>query len=147
MRRAQDRARSARSRKNGARSAMIESRALGALKLAREARNENVPAKRADFFCFSNETFCLNNQNLIDLAKCIVSATKEFCCINTNKFLLLIWKNFSKCTQKKICLKNNIFVGLTVVFWSSQIFYLLFISFKYMEYLLSIRDAIWEKEP
>ena len=53
MRRAQDRARSARSRKNGARSATIESRALGALKLASEARNENVPAKRADFFpCF-----------------------------------------------------------------------------------------------
>ena len=50
MRRAQDRARSARSRKNGARSATIESRALGALKLARKARNENVPAKRADFF-------------------------------------------------------------------------------------------------
>ena len=40
MRRAQDRARSA----------TIESRALGALKLAREARNENVPARRADFF-------------------------------------------------------------------------------------------------
>ena len=50
MRRAQDRARSARSRKNGARSATIESRALGALKLASEARNENVPAKRADFY-------------------------------------------------------------------------------------------------
>ena len=32
------------------RSATIESRALGALKLASEARDENVPAKRADFF-------------------------------------------------------------------------------------------------
>ena len=32
----------------GARSATIISRALGALKLAREARDENVPAKRAD---------------------------------------------------------------------------------------------------
>ena len=49
MRRAQDRARSARSRKIGARSATIKSRALGALKLASEARDENVPAKRADF--------------------------------------------------------------------------------------------------
>ena len=49
MRRAQDRARSARSRGNGTRSATIESRALGALKLAREARDENVPARRADF--------------------------------------------------------------------------------------------------
>ena len=39
MRRAQDRARSA----------TFESRALGAFKLASEARNENVPAKRADF--------------------------------------------------------------------------------------------------
>ena len=40
MRRAQDRAWSA----------TIESRALGALKLASEARDENVPAKRADFY-------------------------------------------------------------------------------------------------
>ena len=47
MRRAQDRARSARSRKNGARSATIKWRAVGALKLASDA---NVPAKRADFF-------------------------------------------------------------------------------------------------
>ena len=50
MRRAQDRARSARPRKNGARSATVKSLALGALKLASEARHENVPAKRADFF-------------------------------------------------------------------------------------------------
>ena len=50
MQRAQDRERSARSRENGARSAAIKSRALGALKLAREARDENVPTKRADFF-------------------------------------------------------------------------------------------------
>ena len=34
------------------RSATIESRALGALKLASEARDENVPAKRADFLCY-----------------------------------------------------------------------------------------------
>ena len=47
MRRAQDRARSARSRKNGARSATIKLRAPGALKLASD---ENVPAKRADVF-------------------------------------------------------------------------------------------------
>ena len=52
MRRAQDRARSWRSRKNGARSATIKSRALGALKLASEAHDENVPAKWADFFLF-----------------------------------------------------------------------------------------------
>ena len=50
MRRAQDRSRSARSRKNGPRTATIESRALGALKLASETRDENVPATRADFF-------------------------------------------------------------------------------------------------
>ena len=42
MRRAQDRARSARSRKNEARSATIKSRALGALKLASEARDEKT---------------------------------------------------------------------------------------------------------
>ena len=60
MQRAQDRARSARSRKNGARSATIESRALGALKLASEGRDENVPAKRADFFKY---IFC-NYKNL-----------------------------------------------------------------------------------
>ena len=63
MRRAQDRARSARFRKNGARSATIESCALGALKLASEARNENVPEKRADFFAYHSElirkTFCI----------------------------------------------------------------------------------------
>ena len=39
MRRAQDRPRSA----------TIKSRALDALKLTSEARDENVPAKRADF--------------------------------------------------------------------------------------------------
>ena len=32
------------------RSATLESRALGAFKLASESRDENVPAKRADFF-------------------------------------------------------------------------------------------------
>ena len=57
MRRAQDRARSATFKNSGARSepikyygarsATIKLRALGALKLARD---ENVPAKRADFF-------------------------------------------------------------------------------------------------
>ena len=63
MRRAQDRARSATFKNSGARSATIEYygarsatielRALGGLKLAREARNENVPATRADFFSTS----------------------------------------------------------------------------------------------
>ena len=84
MRRAQDRARSARSRKNGARSATlknsgarsatieyygarsatIESRALGALKLASD---ENVPAKRADFFIlYTFLSMCVHFQgNLI----------------------------------------------------------------------------------
>ena len=42
MRRGQDRARSA----------TIKSRALGELKVAREARDENVPAKRADFLIY-----------------------------------------------------------------------------------------------
>ena len=32
---------------------MIESRILGALKSASEARDENVPAKRADFFDYT----------------------------------------------------------------------------------------------
>ena len=41
MRRAQDRAQSARSRKIGARSATIKSRALGALKLASEFKIQN----------------------------------------------------------------------------------------------------------
>ena len=49
MRRAQDRARSATFKSSGTRSATIKSRALGALKLASEARDENVPAKRVDF--------------------------------------------------------------------------------------------------
>ena len=70
MRRAQNRARSARSRKNGARSATIESHALGALKLAREARSENVPAKRADFFslvCYFYQLLVLYLYALIDI--------------------------------------------------------------------------------
>ena len=66
MRRAQHRARSARSRKNGARSATIKSRALGALKLASEARDENVPAKRADFF----EWFRTNLKKFANLVRC-----------------------------------------------------------------------------
>ena len=59
MRRAQDRARSA----------TIESRALGALKHARKARDENVPAKRADFFIFISLTVIteLYYINLINL--------------------------------------------------------------------------------
>ena len=64
MRRAQDRARSARSRKNGARSATIESRALGALKFASEARDENVPAKRADFLKRTYENYSVIVYNL-----------------------------------------------------------------------------------
>ena len=74
MRRAQDRARSARSRKNGARSATTESRSnLRAKRAAREARDENVPAKRADFFNFissirSKNTF-RTNINLFDFNK------------------------------------------------------------------------------
>ena len=36
-------------------SAKIKSRALGALKLAREARDENVPAKWADFFIWNQK--------------------------------------------------------------------------------------------
>ena len=46
-----------------------------------------------NFFCCPNKTFCFSNQNLIDIAKCFVGRTKEFCCINTNKIFLLIWQN------------------------------------------------------
>ena len=46
MRRAQDRARSARSGRNGARSATIESRAPGTLKLASEASCARVESAR-----------------------------------------------------------------------------------------------------
>ena len=44
-------------------------------------------------FCCPNKTFCLSNQNLVDIPKCFFVITKEFCCINTNKIFLLIWKN------------------------------------------------------
>ena len=47
MGRAQDRARSA----------TIKSRALGALILVSEARDDNVPAKRADFFKIKKSKF------------------------------------------------------------------------------------------
>ena len=46
-----------------------------------------------NFFCCPEKTFCLSNQNLIDVAKCFVGRTKEFCCINTNKILLLLLQN------------------------------------------------------
>ena len=64
MQRAQDRARSARSRKNGARSATIKSRVLGALKLASEARDENVPAKRAYFLFTFSESIIFQKYSL-----------------------------------------------------------------------------------
>ena len=57
MRRAQDRVRSA----------TIKSGALGALKLASEARNENVPAKRADFFICYPERFFFSLKKTIVL--------------------------------------------------------------------------------
>ena len=75
MRRAQDWVRSARSRKNGARSATIKSRALGALKLASEAMDENVPAKRADFFIF-----CYATRLLSQLRLEILELVLEVCC-------------------------------------------------------------------
>ena len=62
MWRAQERTRSTRSRKNGAQSATIKSRALGALKLASD---ENVPAKRADFLIY----FCIYEQSITRLFK------------------------------------------------------------------------------
>ena len=43
-----------------ARSATIKLRALGALKLASEARDKNVPAKRADFLTLFFVTFVSN---------------------------------------------------------------------------------------
>ena len=46
--------------KNIRSSATIESRAIGALKLASEARGENVPAKRADFLFFLSSTYSLH---------------------------------------------------------------------------------------
>ena len=61
MRWAQNRARSATFQNCGAWSTTIKSRALGALKLASEARGENVPAKRADLFFYS---FILSNINI-----------------------------------------------------------------------------------
>ena len=59
MWRAQDPARSARSRKNGARSTTIKSRALGALKLASCARSARWEcAREAGRFVFSCKGFC-----------------------------------------------------------------------------------------
>ena len=55
MWRAQDRARSARSRKNGARRSNRAPYARSNLLTKRAARHENVPAKRADFFCYHTQ--------------------------------------------------------------------------------------------
>ena len=57
---------SARSRKNGTRSATIKSHALGALK---PASDENVPAKRADFF--------LCNMHLVARFRGLPGTTRE----------------------------------------------------------------------
>ena len=43
-----------------------------------------------NFFYCPDKTFCLSNQNLIDVAKCFYGTTKELYCINTNKICLLI---------------------------------------------------------
>ena len=60
-RKIKDRARSARFKQNRAQSVTIESRLLSALKLASD---ENVPAKRAEFF-FTFFPKCLNSVVLI----------------------------------------------------------------------------------
>ena len=89
MRRAQDRARSTRFRKNEARSATIESRAQGALKLAREARNENVPAKRADFLIFFYFCFFYDNNIYFPFA-----LSASLCVLLKVLVLFLIWLCF-----------------------------------------------------
>ena len=45
---------------------------------------------KKNIFCCPDKTFCLSNQNLIDMQKSFVGTTKEFCCINTNKIFMLI---------------------------------------------------------
>ena len=94
MRRAQDRARSARSRKNGARSATIESRSI--LRAARDARNENVPAKRAHFFywnfinlfnmCETKISKVWHRKGIYGQTRQIISKTKKETYIGTSVF-------------------------------------------------------------
>ena len=100
MRRAQDRARSATFKNSGARSATIELRALGALKLASEARDENVPAKRADFL------------NLISvfLYKLIL---KNFT-LNSHVFEILLSQDFTRLIilQIYLIISENLTSGL-----------------------------------
>ena len=74
MRRAQDRARSTRSRKNGARSATIESRALGALKLASEAScaQWECACEAGRFFFLWTNAFTRNSWDLKDSIKNII---------------------------------------------------------------------------
>ena len=43
-----------------------------------------------NFFCCPDKTFCVSNQNFIDISKYFVGTTKKFCCINTDKIFLLI---------------------------------------------------------
>ena len=47
-------------------------------------------------FCCPNETFCLSNQNFIDIAKCFVGTTEEFCQDNKKSFVDLT-KMFPQC--------------------------------------------------
>ena len=73
------------------RSATIESRALGALKLASEVRDENVPAKRADFLnCFCDPHF-FNRQNMFLLQNHELYITYYSSKINSLK--IIIFKN------------------------------------------------------
>ena len=61
-----------------------------------------------NFFYCPEKTFCFSNQNLIDIGKCFVCTTKEFCCINTNKIFLLIWQNCFLSVYNPISMQNKI---------------------------------------
>ena len=71
------------------RSATIESRTLSALKLASEARDENVPAERADFFacsCTNNDFTTFNCNFTNSFSNLRPSTSRVFLMISLNKF-------------------------------------------------------------
>ena len=80
MRRAQDRAQSARSRKNGARSATFKNSG---------ARDENVPAKWADFLNYKNIQLIKN----VAISICRSFCSKQFCILTFFSHLVYTEKN------------------------------------------------------
>ena len=91
----ENRARSVRSKQNGAQSATIDSRVLGALKLTSEACDENIPVKRRDFLTY-NILFLLAGHKVDFIAPC-----------EANKSIFFYYDFFSTRGQKQYIVQQG----------------------------------------